>query len=375
MWLENLLNPYHLTQAERVIIYGSGILLVASFGAVLILFLSRIVKSRRAARTRRLREQFQKILNAIVVNETFSEKSTPVSAFEYRMAELRLIAGSSAAARQILITQILEVKKNLYGSSAEVLTSTYYALDLDRDSRRKLRSYQWKKKAQAIRELAEFHHQQSIPQITRFLTSANSTLRQESFMALVRLEAQPLTFLDHYDLEISEWMGINIYNYLSKIEVRKLPDFSRWFNHPNVSVRLFSISMARQFRQTAALPALVNQLYSDNPKIVGLAVATIGSLEAYQYRKEIVTLATHVWPFERLAERAVKCLGAIGDMDEDIGLLSKFLSHPAYSVRFEAACALRQLGDKGEVALRNFNEQHDNNIQGILQHLSEPLLK
>jgi hypothetical protein len=374
-WVESLIDRYHLTQLERFIVYGSLVFFIASAGLVLVLFGSRIKKSRQAVRTKKLREQFQKILNAIVVNETFSEKATPVAAFEYRMAEIRLITGSSSFAKQTLITQILDIKKNLYGSSANTLTAAYYALDLHRHSMLKLRSGQWKKKALAIRELAEFDYRQSIPQIVRWLTSANSTLRQESFMALVRLEEKPLTFLNHYSLELSDWMRINIYNYLSKIDVRKLPDFSQWFNHKNVSVTLFSISMARQFRQTASLPALANLIYSDNPKIVSLAVSTLGEMEAYQYRKQVIDLATHVWHFEKLARDVIQCLGLIGDMNEDIGVVGRFLSHPVYSVRFAAVAALKKLGAGGEEALQAFNEGNDKKIDTILRHFSEPLLR
>lgn len=372
-WLERY---YHqLASDVSVFVYFSLLFLTGGVLLILILFTSRITKSRRHRHRSALRAQYQRILNKIIVNETFSEKGTPLPAFEFYMAELRLVTGNSSFARQLLITQLLELKKNLTGNSSQALVKTYYALHLYTQSLHNIRSFAWQKKALAIRELAEMECKESIPVISGFLDTRNRTLREETFMALVRLEDRPLSFLNHYPLDLSKWMRINIHTYLSKLDHYKLPVFSQWFDHPNLTVRLFCISMARVFRQTASLPGLVDMLYSADPKIVRLSVITLGELEAYQYRREIANLASHVWNFEKLAVSVVRCLGIIGDMETDAERVSTFLSHPMYTVRYEAVSALKKLGAKGHAHLQAFNRENNSCLEPMMQHLSEPLLE
>lgn len=194
-------------------------------------------------------------------------------------------------------------------------------------------------------------------------------------MALVLLEERPLSFLDNYKRDLSPWMELNIFHHLSKLDQRALPDFSRWFHHHNFTVRVFCINMARHFRQTSSLPALADLLYSDNAAIVRVTVQALGELQAHEHRGLVKRIANNAWHFEKLAITALRCLALIGDVHEDVKLLCKFLSHPLYAVRFEAVCALRQLGAHGNAALRDFNNHNDGCLDGMLLHFSEPLLE
>jgi hypothetical protein len=358
---------------------GSGVLFIAvasligSVIVIAILFASRITKSHYEKRTGSLRLQYQKILNKIVVNEQISEKGVSNAAFEFYLAELRSLVGRSGFSRQLLLTQILAARKSLTGKSAAALIKTYYELQLYRQSLQKLKSRRWQRKALAIRELAVTCYRESAPEVARFLYSGSATLREESFMALVRLEDKPLAFLNGYKGDLSLWMRINIYRYLQNMDHQQLPLFSAYFDHPNLSVRLFSIRMARRFKQTSSLPAIAELLYSDNAKVVGQAISALGEMEAFEYREDIVRLSLHVWNFEGLSKRVVQCLGRIGEQ-EDVVLLGKFLDHPCYPVRFEAVGALKKFGIHGEAFLQTFSGKDPGNIEGILRHFSEPLL-
>lgn len=374
--LENYLEPFHLTPGARIIVYIALIFLMGGIVLILLLFGSRIKKSYESRRTLAMRDQFQKILNTIVVNETFSQKVTPGSAFEYRMAELRAIVGISSFARQVLISQILDIKKNLSGSSAQALVATYYALSLEHHSMKKLSSLEWKKKALGIRELAEMGHMKSKPKISKFLNARNPVLREESFMALVRLDqAKPLSFLDEFTNDLTDWMTINIYHFLQKIDSKKIPDFSQWYDHPIVSVVLFSIRMTRQFRQVSSLPALADLVHAENGFIAAHAIEAIGEMDAFEYRDRIIGQRNRAWEIEVIGKSFLKCLGKIADTKEDAAIFQQFLGHPSYDIRFEAAQALRNLGLEGEQILMIYNDRHAGSLQSLLSHLAEPLLQ
>lgn len=352
----------------------AAIFLTGCVASLLVLLVCRIARFSCERRASRLRCLYKKVLNKVVVHERFSGPGNPDAPFEFHMAELRLIAGDSRFARQVLLTQILELKKSVTGRSAEVLLKVCYAMQLERVCFWKLGSRGWQKRALAIRELAQMGHTSSAAGVAGFLYSKNEILREESLMAMVALEDRPLSFLTHYKGGLSLWMRLNIYAYLQRVDHKQLPVFSAHFNHPDLSVRLFSISMARRFKQTASLPGLVDMLYSDNAQLVGLAISAVEEMEAFSCREHIVRLALHVWRFEKLSERVVRCLGVIGDKEEDVDLLAKFLDHPSYAVRFQAAASLKKMGAAGEELLQKPRMPHQVCIQGILLHLSEPLL-
>jgi hypothetical protein len=369
-WLDNIPLQFGLTSEEFVFVSIGLFFLAWAVTFILILFSSRVLKSHYVKKEQRLSFQFQKILNTIIINETISTQDEPQSAFEYRMAELRTLMGGASFNRQVLIDQIIRIEKSLSGSSAKALIATYRALDLHLHSLSKLKGFDWKKKSQGIRELTEMNYREALPLIVRFLGSKNQTLREESFMSMVRLHTKPLSFLNDYQHELTPWMRINIHHYLARLDVRTLPDFSQWYNHTNVSVILFSVSMVRQFRQFHAVEKLVSLLKHNDERVVGLTIETLGEMEV-DAADAVASLSDIVWKKGKLSRRLVRCLGRIGDPERHGSAVAQFLNHPLYDVRFEAASALKRMKAQRYDELKNDANQP---LQNIIRHLEEPLL-
>ena len=374
--LDQLQARYHLSPQTLLVIGIALVFLAWGIGFIAAIFITRIAKTYKLQHTGPLRVQYQKILNAIVIHETFSTTAPPVSAFEYRLAELRNLVGNNILNEQLLIDQILEIKKNLSGNSARVLIATYENLELYKLSLGKLkRGHSWQKKALGIRELAEMNYTAGLPDILKYLEASHETLREESFMAVVRLRPDnPLFFLDTYHNPLSPWMRINIHHYLARLDTRKLPVFSRWFRNDNTDVALFSISMARQFRQAQAVSVLMDLLDSPNEKILGLTLETLAALDAYDSADKLATLQPGFWDNEKLSLRLVNCLGKIGDPSRHTSIIARFLDHPAYSVRFQAAQALKQLGPEAYLILLQAGAEKEG-LDKIIRHINEPLLQ
>ena len=373
LWMTTLTWGSELASNERVVMLAATIFFAAGSAFIFTLFVSRVVKSHQQRREKRIKASFQKKLNAIIINETFSTKEVPDSAFEFRMAEIRNILGSSTFAREILIDQILDLKKNLAGAAVHVLTASYFALSLQKQSLKKLRQFAWRNKALGIRELSEMHYQEAIPQISKFIHSSNQTLQEESVMALVRLNTEKsLQFLDYYTGHITPWMQINIHNYLQKSDLRKLPQFHRWFTSKNESVVTFSINMAKQFRQSSAIPHLLSLCTHSRANIAADAIETLGDLEAYEHRGVIVKLSPIYWNNPDITIKILQCLSKIGDFQLDTHIIKEFLNHPEYDVRFEAVKALTKLGLPSAHILKHNSGQ---GIENILAHTTEPLLQ
>ena len=372
-WLDNLIKGYQLSNAEQVIVGIALSLLSAGFTFIVILFTSRIIKSNSQNKEKKIRSRIQKILNALVINETFSTNGKYDSVFEYRMAELRSVLKSSDFTRQVLIDQILEFKKNLTGGAVHVLTATYFALELERLSLKKLKRSAWRKKALGLRELSEMNFKAAIPLISEFIHSSNQTLREESVMALVRFNTEKsLQFLDNYAGDITPWMQINIHHYLQKSDLRKIPQFKQWFSSSNVSVVLFSMNMAKHFRQSSAIPDLLPLCNHPNQKVAEEAIETLGELEAFEERSQLVKLTPMYWDDAALSIKILQCLGKIGDPFDDTHIILEFLNHEAYDVRFEAVKTLKKLGLTDQHILANTQMK---GMSGIIDHTAEPLLQ
>jgi HEAT repeat protein len=373
---EQIQKWYGLPALELILIEVSILFILVSTCLVLFLLISRAIKNRNEKRRSILRSNFQEILNQIIFQESFSKPDEVIPSFEFRVDELRSHLGQSKFAKQVLIDQLLELKKNLTGISAEALVATYRKLDLHLFSVAKFKGLQWKRKGQALRELAEINYQEAIVPITRLLKSNRRTLREESAVALMRLRSEePLSFLHSYSGAISPWMEINIHHHLLALDHRKIPQFSQWFDNPNVSVSLLCIKMAQLFRQASSLPALVSVLRNPNQEVAGQAAEALGEMEAYPYANEVATLAASVWDKKNVTLQVIKCLGKIGVDEKHSSLLKKFLSHPSYEVQFEAARNLISLGQEGRSLVQLFSDQEGQSFRGVMDHLSEPLLQ
>ena len=364
----------HATAEVKVFIILALIFFAAAILFVAFILLSRLSKNSRQQKETILRNYFQRTLNAMVIMETTS--AVPASSHHFKLDTLRTLAGQSSLARQVMVNQLVSVKKSISGSSSRILEQLYIELDLHTYSLNKIKRGSWQKKAQGIRELAELRYQPAIDTIRKFIVSDNRTLREESLLALVRMDEEaPLSFLDQYTGTITPWMRINIHYHLSKSDARKLPHFSRWFSSSNLDVVLFSLSMARQFRQSSAIPFLTALLSHTDTRIAGLALETISALEAHELADEITQRVDAFWTNEKLSTRVVRCLGRIGYTSEHKYTILRYLDHPDYTVRFSAVQAMYKLDAEARKLLLDFNTRMNGILSGAIEHVSEPLLQ
>lgn len=363
----------HTTGVEEIILWSAFIFFVAGVTSMICIFLSRMVKSFNTRRRNTLQLRFNAILNSIIVNESISETGTSGYAFQYWITELRQI-GKSHFSQNVLIEQLIGMKKNLTGRSASTLEDAYLQLDLQKRSLRKLNSFQWNVKARGIRELAEMKYRQSLPRIYGYLRSKNQILREESLLAIVRLDGDdPLKFLNTYNASITSWMRIHLYHFLQKLDSRKLPEFSRWFQHPNATVAIFSISMARKFRQSSAVSHLMPLLHSKDHHLVSQAIEALGDLDAYQKAGDVAACADAFQDDPQILIAVARCLTKIGD-NHQTSVITKLTEHPNPAVRFEALKALANIDRSTYEELKIVN-QDNHVIINAIKHLEEPLLQ
>lgn len=351
------------------------IALIAIGGALLFIFFlfsSRLAKNRLKRRESILRDRFQKSLNVIMLMESSVDEPTASSQFYF--SQLKKDMGESPLAKQVMTDQLIGLKKSLVGVSAESLITVYRKLQLNTFSNRKAGSISWSKRAQGIFELAQMDDTDSFQRIKSNLHARNATVREEAFMALVKLDkGNSLQFLSEYHAPLTQWTEMRIQQHLSNSDKRNLPDFSEWFNHSNLEVSLFALTMTKQFRQLNSVQKLIALLEDSNEKRIGLAIDTLGELEAHEAASHLANSVSRFWNNKALSKLIAKSLGKIGYAESHWKALSGYLRHPDYSVRFEAAQSLSKSGSNAKHILDTANPHGA--LSAILSHVEDPLLQ
>jgi hypothetical protein len=360
--MNSLINLFQrLTTEEKIFVWIAMACLVGAFLFILFLLISRQVKNSQETDIQFYSEKFQESINELVFADQDASKAE-------QLTELRTIAGQTSAGKQALINQLISLRKSLSGSAVENLENAYREMNLYEYSLQKLKQRSWSVNLAGIYELAEMNYSDARDAIKSFLLHPNYALRDEAFMALLKLDQDSsFSFLDDYRASVSFWMRMRIHHHLSHIDKRKLPDFTKWFSSENIDVALFSISMARHFRQLAASPALIVLLRDSDKRKVSLAVSTLGDLETYEYADELVSLIDFYWEDTKLSRRIAHSLGKLSNTESQWSGLAKFLKHSDYTVRYEAARSFHQSGKHLPIS--------DPDLELLIRHIQEPLLQ
>jgi hypothetical protein len=96
-------------------------------------------------------------------------------------------------------------------------------------------------------------------------------------------------------------------------------------------------------------------------------VSTLGDLEAFEHAEELISRIDFYWEDAKLSRRIAISLGKLCNSDSQWAWLQKYLTHPDYAVRFEAARAIHQSG-------KQFPKQAPD-MELLIRHVQEPLLR
>lgn len=357
------------SEEVNILLSISVTLLLLSIALILFILISRLVKSYYLKKE----EKFKQIFREIIYGISVQEKNRSDEESDFDLSELKKNI-HSVFSQQVLIDELIHVRKNVVGTSADNIYAVYLNLELHKNSLKKLKSISWVTKTRGIRELAEMDYSNAIPQIEQLLSAPQQTIREESILALIRLSKHnSFNFITDYRSEITPWMEINIHKHLLTLDARKLPNFSLWFNHPNRSVRSFSIKMTRLFRQIESVPELLAQLSEADKDIALLAADAICDMAGQEYATPIAEMLSNTWDYDQISIRLINTLASIADPDVHSKSLTPFLSHPDYELRLATVRTLEQLNGT-EQHIQVLEKDKQVAIQQMIAHVNNTFL-
>ena len=338
---------------------------------LLIIMMSRVVKTQVAKRREILRDKLQRKINAIIFSKDGSVSKFP---WNFHLMNIRSLLPCPSD-KQLMIDLIISNKQNLLGHYAIILRKIYIRLGLKRFSIGKLSHRSSLIKIKGLQELAQMEIDDSLPLMKNMFYRSNKKVRQEVFTAMVRIGGSwPFSLITEYAEPIAGWMKVVIHKHLSTLPVHQLPKFYEWLASTNPSVRAFAIEMIKHFQQLEAADTLASLLQNDDQDLAVMAADALSELGVHQYANEIMLLGRKNMHHERRTIKIIRSLGKIGN-ENNKEFLAFHMIHGPYRIRFAAMQALLKLKIPVLDQRIDFNINHDNDFDDLYQHLTDPLLR
>jgi len=170
--------------------------------------------------------------------------------------------------RQMMIDEMLKMKKNLSGAGVEDLYKLYDKLSLHEDSYRKLETKKYQLIVMGIRELSEMNFKTYYRFIYRCTNHPQEDVRIEAQVAIVRLfGVKGLRFLSIVTYAISEWQQMTLLHLLNNMKKDKPKGFDKWFDSKNDSVIIFSLRLAEMYNCLEFLEKIQHLLHHPNDTV------------------------------------------------------------------------------------------------------------
>ncbi|MBK8585011.1 MAG: HEAT repeat domain-containing protein [Bacteroidetes bacterium] len=321
---------------------------------------SRIFKTKRSNKKAELHKKYQPVFRNLIFEEAL-DRNKVLSMFDR-------IDLDTPFNRTTILDEIIHLHENFTGETAERLEEIYTFLEFEKDSMLKLKSKRWYIIAKGMKELAIMNVKSGYTEISTFLNSKNEILRMETRIALMKLsETDPLAFLSKETEHLSDWDSANIYNMLTKMPEKMIPDFSNWLNSPNKDVVVFCIQMIGRFRQRESIKTLLVLLKSPDLRIKLCVIKALRELSATDGEEPLL----EIYPLENLTTKSeiLKTLEVIGSA-KSVPVLEKIIRQPIedYPVSIQAVRSLLSIHANGEQIIETIFNQSGPQLQLMIRH-------
>lgn len=248
-------------------------LLLLFFAVLLILFILylRVIKNIRQQIKSTQESLLVSFINSYLFDEDFNA--------EYEISQFKILHLKSRLEKKVTIKELLIYNENLKGESTISINRLFLELGLDKLIFTDLKSLLWHRRARAVYVLSKLGIK--VPQEVMFklLNDRNAEVRQQALLYYIKnADENPLDFLDNLYEPLTMWQQIYIQDALKYFYEGPIPDFSKWLQHPQYSVAVFSMKMMAEYNQFENIEKLVPFLDSSNKELKKEAIKSLTRL-------------------------------------------------------------------------------------------------
>lgn len=269
--------------------------------------------------------------------------------------------------RQVMLEDILQIKKDLSGVSADNLRRLYEQLGLQADSYHKLKSLHWHIKAKGIRELSTMDQKAFRDDIYTYTNDRNEFVRMEAQTAIVYFDGfEGLRFLNEITYPLSEWQQICLLELLHKMKIKDFEGVERWLRSSNDSIILFALRLVHTYTRFELHNEVVQCLRHANEKVRRLAIHCLA--EIYDESTPCLLIKKYASETKKNKQAILRSLQKIR-AEEAVQFLSEELKNEDDELKFMAARALVASTPNGWSILENHPEAGHFPLEAIIRHL------
>ena len=332
----------------------------------LITVLSNWLMNRRSRWYNKTRDQVIDILSPLV----FGEDETNFNEKEHKFAEHQLSKYKSIKEKRVVIDVMLETRRNLTGSSIDILTNLYSRLELENISIINAKSINPYRRIMGIRELAYLSTKSHSLFLAPYLNSRDAMVRLEVILAYILMEKQsPLEFLKHLDRPFSRWIQLSAYYTLYFNDLAP-PSARSSLNHRDPQVIIWCLRLIATYNQFDSEEEVTHCLSHPNPEVRIAAIQTSEAIENWQakaplkekYSAEPLKIKIEILSF-------LKHFSA----EEDIPFLTELAHTGTFIEKREAVRILYKMNDNSRKILQEVNDALGGKLNRFINHITDPL--
>lgn len=363
----HFLNYPLLIKVAYIGIFISTLVILTCYCIILI---RRLIQARTQIKVTRWKAIIDNILtNSIIEFNSEEYKEEDVKNIVNNLKKLPL---NKYLVRQLVVNELMFLHKNFSGKVNTLISTIYVWLELEKHSKRKLRSWRWFIKAEGIEELSELGIESEADRLLAYVNSKNITLRMQAQSGYLQLSKKdPFVFLDYTDQNLLTWHQINLMDVLNRRKDITLPLFSKWFTSPNNSVVIFCIRLMVRFHQMESVKELLKLISHPNEEVRREMIIAVGELSLVDSERHLTIHFLNETFGCRL--EIIKAVGKIASGDE-FDFLSRLVYSPDFELRFEAAKAIQRHGDAGEAILCQLLEAVPDENRSVVLHMLDKRL-
>lgn len=185
--------------------------------------------------------------------------------------------------RRILIQVLLDLRKDISGSTQDLICQLYQNLGLENDSFKKLKSWHWQRVCNGIIELSQMKVKNAYSILCKYVNSPRSIIRKQAEIAIVTLNDEGIAYLlDNTKSKISEWQQLKILEVLGTKNDFQAPLFKVWLTSNNNHVVLFALRLIKHYNQSDAKASVIELVRHKSNQIREAAILCIKEFNFYE---------------------------------------------------------------------------------------------
>jgi hypothetical protein len=227
-----------------------AILFLLSALMIIIIWFRRTLFIKQTQNSTYLKNRYETLLAEFVAGEYEEEIVRERSSEKETKLSLDFKELTNPVNRKIFKKQLILLRKSMSGQEASRLRELYLMLGFKSEAIQRLKtSRNDHVLIKSLTELTLMHIQETGNLAIRYTQHRNPMVSVCAMRAVMRFQpdGKQLDFLNTLKFELTHWQQTHLFAELQHQSAAALPNFARWRNHPQPSVRAFADKMSEHF--------------------------------------------------------------------------------------------------------------------------------